>query len=164
MKKMFLMLVLFLCAAGTFQAVAKPSQFESKGEVTSVDPLYSRVTIKHPAISGFSGDAETEFFVSSADLLKGISKGDLVDFTIVDEKGDTLIEKITRTGVAPVKDETLPLGRAVQGVLEATGEAAKTVSSPIAPAHEVVSGTVGATTGATDSVLHDASPDVKKKF
>lgn len=164
MKKIFLFLVLSLSFSSVLYAASKPSHFESSGEVTSVDPLYSRITIKHPAIKGFSGDAETEFFVSSPDILKGISKDDLVNFSLVDEKGDTRIEKITKTGIAQPKEEGLPLGRAVQGVLVATGEAAKTVSSPIAPAHEVVSGTVGATTDTTESVLHDATPDVKKKF
>ena len=164
MKKMFFIFVLSLSMVGVLYAALKPTHFESSGEVTSVDPLYSRITIKHPAIKGYSGDGEAEFFVSSPDLLKGISKGDLVTFSIADEKGDTWIDKISKTGVAPVKDESTPLGRAVQEVLVTTGEVAKTVSSPIAPAHEVVSGAVGATTQATDSVLHDATPEVKKKF
>lgn len=164
MKKTSLILVLLLFTASQGYADQKLTRFETNGEVTSVDPLYSRITIKHPAIKGFSGDTETEFFVSSADLLKGVSKGDLVDFVITDEKGDARIEKIKKTGVAPVKDDSTSLGRAVQGALVTTGEVAKTISSPIAPAHEVISGTVGATTGATDNVLHDAAPDVKKKF
>ena len=164
MKRTSLILLLFLFTAGLVYAGQKLTRFETKGEVTSVDPLYSRITIKHTAIKGYSGDGEAEFFVSSPDLLKGISKGDLVTFSIADEKGDTWIDKISKTGVAAVKDEPTPLGRAVQEVLVTTGEVAKTVSSPIAPAHEVVSGAVGATTQATDSVLHDATPEVKKKF
>ena len=164
MKKIFFVFVLSLSTVGVLYAAPKPTHFESSGEVTSVDPLYSQVTIKHPAIKGFSGDGEAEFFVSSADLLKGISKGDLVTFSLANEKGDTRIEKISKTGVASVKEESTPLGRAVHDMLVTTGEVAKTVSSPIAPAHEVVSGTVSATTQATDRVLHDATPEVKKKF
>ena len=164
MKKVFFVFVLSLFMAGVLCAAPKPTHFESSGEVTSVDPLYGRITIKHPAIKGFSGDGEAEFLVSSPGLLKGISKGDLVTFSITDEKGDARIEKILKTGVAPMKDESTPLGRVVQEVLVTTGEVAKTVSSPIAPAHEVVSGTVGAATQATDSVLHDATPEIKKKF
>ena len=164
MKKISIFLMLILLSSGVSYAASHASRFESSGEVVSVDPLYNRITIKHPAIKGFSGDEATEFFAKTPAILKGISKNDLVDFTIVDEKGDTLIDKITRTGVAAPVDETLPLGRAIQDTLVATGEAAKTVTSPIMPAHDVVSGTVGATTDATDSVLHDANPDVKKKF
>lgn len=164
MKKILFVFVLFLSMTGVLYAALKPTHFESSGEVTSVDPLYSRITIKHEAIKGFSGDGEAEFFVNSPDLLKGISKGDLVTFSIADVKGETQIEKILKTGVAPIKDESTPLGRVVQDVLVTTGEVAKTVSSPVAPAHEIVSGTVGATTGATDNVLHDATPEVKKKF
>ena len=164
MKKTFIFFLFLVSTPAILLAASTATRYQGSGEVTSVDPLYSRVTIQHSAITNFTGDAETEFFVQSPDLLKGIAKRDLVDFTLVNEKGDVRIEKITRTGEAPSKDDSVPLGRAVQGALVSTGEAVKTVSSPIAPAHEVVSGAVGATTGATDTVLHDANPDVKKKF
>ncbi|MGH7198165.1 MAG: hypothetical protein ACREH5_05450, partial [Candidatus Omnitrophota bacterium] len=86
-------------------------------------------------------------------LLKGLSKRDLVDFTIEEKKGEALITKITKTGQAPPKEEKTELGKAVQGALVSTGEAVKTVASPIPPAHEVVSGAVGATTTATGAVM-----------
>ena len=164
MKKVFEVFLFLFLIPSILLAASKETHFEGSGEVTSVDPLYSRVSIKHGAIKNFEGDTETEFFVQSPDLLKGITRRDLVSFTLVNDKGDVRIEKITKTGEAPLKDDSTPLGRVVQDALVATGEAAKTVSSPITPAHEVVSGTVGATTRVTDSVLHDANPDVKKKF
>ncbi len=164
MKKVFVILSFLFFTPSILLAVSKETFYEGTGEVTSVDPLYSRVTIKHGAIKNFEGDAETEFFVQSPDLLKGITKRDLVSFRLVNEKGDVRIEKITKTGEAPLKDDSVPLGRVVQGVLVSTGEAVKTVSTPLAPAHEAVSGAVDATTDATDSVLHDASPEVKQKF
>ena len=164
MKKALMFFLFLISIPALLLAASKETLYQGSGEVTSVDPLYSRVTIQHGAIKNFEGDTETEFFVQSPDLLKGFAKRDLVDFTLVNEKGDVRIEKITKTGQAPLKDDSVPLGRAVQGALVSTGEAVKTVSSPIEPAHEVVSGAVGATTGATDTVLHDANPDVKKKF
>ena len=123
------------------------------------------MTIKHGAIKGLSGDAETEFFVTSPELLKGIAKRDLVDFVILEEKGETRIEKLKKTGEAPPQDDRSELGKAMQGALVSTGEAAKTVTSPVMPVHEVVSGAVGATTDTTGAVLDEAEiPEVKRKF
>lgn len=164
MKKTLGFLFFFVLIPSILMAASRDSRVQGSGEVTSIDPMYGRVTIKHGPIKGFIANAESEFSVRPSDLLKDIHPRDLVDFTVVDEKGDVCIEKITKTGTAPEKDDTLPLGRVVQDTLVATGEAAKTITSPITPAHDVVSGAVGATTGATDEVLHDASPEVKKKF
>ncbi len=167
MKKMLVLALFFLVVfiASAFAAEQKNTRFEASGEVVSSDPLYGRVTIKHGAIKGLSGDAETEFFVTSPELLKAINKRDLVDFVIVDEKGETRIEKLTKTGQAPIREERSELGKALQGALVSTGEAAKTVSSPVMPVHEVVSGAVGATTDTTGAVLEDAEiPEVKRKF
>ncbi len=167
MKKISLLTAIFLFSmtaaslAGAEQAIR---EFEGSGEVISSDPLYSRVTIRHDAIKGFTGDLEEEFFVSSSDLLKDISKRDIVDFTIVEEKGDARITKITKTGEAPKHEEKLEIGKAVQGALVTTGEVAKTLTSPITPAHEVVSGATDATTGATGALLEDATTEVKKEF
>ena len=145
-------------------ADAHAKMFQGKGEVVTVDPVYGRVTIQHGPIAGLAGDEETEFFVTSPDLLKNLGKRDLVDFEITEEKGETKINKITKTGIAPEEDDRLPLGNAVQGALETTGEVAKTVTEPIAPAHEVVKGATDTTTSATKSLLKDQSNEVKQKF
>jgi hypothetical protein len=130
-----------------------------------VDPLYSRVTIAHKAIKGFSEKTQTEFVVASAGVLEGLSKRDLVEFTFVDRSGEALVGNIKKTGQAPPKDDKLKIGQAVQDVLEATGEVAKGVTTPIPPAHGVVSGAVGATTNVTGSVLENIEgPEVKQKF
>ena len=142
---------------------AAPKRTESEGEVLSVDPMYSRVTIKHGTIKGFAGDSETDFVVTSSDLLKPINKGDLVAFTLVDNKGDVRIEKITRTGQA-VHEKEPGMGKVVQDVLVGTGEVAKGITTPIEPAHQLVSGTVDAATGATGSLLSEADNKVKTKF
>ena len=165
MKKAYFLITLFsfLAVPAAFSAESV-RHFSGSGEVTSVDPLYSRITIQHSAIKDFAGDTETEFVVVSADLLKNISKNDLVDFEFTDNKGDVKIEKITRTGQAPPKQEGIPVGKAVQDVLVGTGEVVKGVTQPITPVHDAAGSTLDATTGATGSVLNDANPDVKKKF
>ena len=86
MKKSFLILSFLLLIPSILPAASKETLYQGSGEVTSVDPLYSRVTIRHSAIKNFTGDAETEFFVQSAGLLKGIAKRDLVNFTLINEK------------------------------------------------------------------------------
>lgn len=151
-----------LCVLPSFADSTK--RYETKGEVTSADPLYGRVTIQHDAIKGFASAGQTEFSVESAALLKNIARGDLVNFTLVDQKGDVRVSQLVKTGVAPPKDDRLKVGQAVQDVLVATGEVAKTVTSPIPPAHGVVSGAVGATTDTTGAVLKDATTEVKQKF
>lgn len=138
--------------------------FPGSGEVLSVDPLYSRVTIAHTPIKDFSGGPETEFFVRSSSLLKGISPRDLVEFQIEEIKGDAQIIEIKKTGEAPPREEGVPVGRVVQDALMGTGELVKGVTQPLAPVGEVTSSVVGATTDATGSVLNDANPDVKQKF
>jgi Cu/Ag efflux protein CusF len=150
--------------ASVFADSGSAKSYEARGEVVSADPLYSRVTIRHEAIKGFASAGDTEFFVESADLLKNIGRGDLVRFSFQDKKGDVRIDQLTKTGVASPKDDRLKVGQAVQDVLVATGEVAKTVTAPIPPAHGLVSGTVDATTDTTDAVLKDATTEVKQKF
>jgi Cu/Ag efflux protein CusF len=165
MKKTALFILLSTLLTASFVYAADPVKsrtLNASGEVTSVDPLYGRVTIHHGAVEGFSGDTETEFVVSSPELLKGLSKRDLIDFTIEEKKGESLVTRITKTGQAPPKEEKAELGKAVQGALVSTGEAMKTVASPLPPAHEVVSGAVGATTTVTGAVVEPID-DTKMK-
>ena len=84
-------------------------------------------------------------------------------FSIVDQNGDVRLSTITKTGVAEPEKEGR-MGQVVQDVLVGTGEVAKSITSPLPPAHEVVSGTVDATTGATGSLLSKADNKVKTKF
>ena len=138
-------------------------QFHGSGEVLTVDPVYSQITIQHKAIKDFSGDRDSEFFVSSPELLKGIEKGDLVDFDITDNKGDVKIDKIQKTGVAARRSDNLPLGQAVHDVLQGTGNVVKGVTEPLPPAHEVAKGATSLT-DATGDALKESAPEVKSKF
>ncbi len=165
MKKAFILtgLISMFMTQILFAAGTTPKKFSASGQVITVDPVYSQVTIRHGAIKDFAGDADTEFYTASGDLLKNIQKDDLVDFEFTDTKGDVKIDKLTKTGVAlPVAEKTL--GAGVQEVLEGAGDVVKGVTSPIAPAHEVAGGVMDATTGATSNVLTDASPEQKTKF
>ncbi len=164
-KLSFLLLALILLTPSVRAAEEKSKRFEASGEVVEVEPLYGRITIKHGAIKGFSGGPETEFVAKSSELLKNLSKRDLVYFVITEEKGNAEITEIKKTGEAPPKEEGLELGRAVQGVLTATGEAARIITSPIPPAHDVVSAATSATTDTTETVLDSTDgPEVKHKF
>lgn len=145
------------------EAKAAEKKFEGKGEVVSVDPMYKRITIKHGAIKNFEGDGETEFFVKSEKELKDLARYDLVDFTIAENKGDTRIESLKKTGVAEQPQEGFQIGEAAQGALESTAGAVKTITSPIPPVNTVASAAVDGTTNATGAVLEEA-PDLKKKF
>jgi len=165
MKKTYVLVALlsFFIVSAALAVEPATRHYSSSGEVTSVDPVYSRITIRHGAIPNFTGDLENEF-VASRDLLKIITKGDLVNFEFTDKGGNVEIEKIVRTGQAVPKDDGLHVGQAVQDVLVGTGEVVKGVTQPITPVHDATSSTMNATTGATGSVLNDANPDVKRKF
>ena len=166
MKKFIFYLVfsfLFI-SVPSFAADAKARQFHGSGEVLTVDPMYSQVTIQHTTIKDFSGGGDGDFYVSDAAMLKGIQKGDLVEFEITDNKGDMKINKITKVGTAPPKRDSTPVGQALQEMLQGTGEVVKGVTSPIAPAHDVAGGVMDATTDATGNVLNEQSPEAKTKF
>ena len=164
MKKVLIFsFISLLSIVPSARAAGAVRQFQGSGEVLTVDPVYSRLTIHHKAIKDFSGDADTEFFVKSQDILKDIQTGDLVDFDLTDNKGDVQIEKITKTGVAPPKKEGTPIGQVVHDVLAGTGDAVRTVTTPIAPAHEVAKKATSVT-DATGDALQDAGTEAKAKF
>jgi hypothetical protein len=125
--------------------------------------VYSQVTIQHEAIKGFPADGETQFFVTSPELLKSIRTGDLVEFWITDKQGEVKIDKIQKTGVASAKSDGTPLGQVVHDVLQGTGDVVKGVTGPIPPAHEVAKGATSIT-DATGDALKEASPTVKNEF
>ena len=144
-------------------AASKSGDFHGNGEVITVDPVYSQVTIRHGAIKDLSGDATTDFYVASPDMLKNIQKGDLVDFDLKDDKGDVRIMKLTKTGVAEAESEGSPLGQTVQGVLQGTGDMVRGVTHPLPLASEV-GNAVGDTTEATGDALKDTPTEAKTKF
>ena len=154
---------LFLTAYA-FSSNESTKQYEGSGEVVSSDPVYSRVTIQHKSIKGFVGGDETEFVTATPGLLKGINRYDLVDFSFEDNRGNVEITKITKTGVAAPKEDSLPLGEAVQGVLTTTGEVAKAATAPIPAVGEAVSGAVGSSGDAPRPVAGESGPEVKRSF
>jgi len=168
MKKLFsffaLLSFVFIPVAYANDAV---HHFHGEGEVTSVDPAYSRVTIEHAPIKGFPSEAQTDFSVQSASLLKNVSVRDLVSFDVEETKGDAQIVKIERTGQAPPKEEGVPLGQAAQGVLDGAGAVVKTVTSPIAPVSEAAGNATSATSAAVGSAqprVDDGAVESKTKF
>ena len=149
-------------AAPSFAADKTSREFEAKGQVVTVDPVYSQITIHHGAIKGFGGDTETVFYVESADLLKGLSRYDLVDFHFVDKKGDVRIDRMTKTGVASM-EEPSALGEALHDTLSGAGEIARGITAPLPPAQEAVGGAFDATADTAGSALKDA-PEQKQNF
>ncbi len=157
MKKI-LLLILSASLIYAPAAFAKDGNYKASGEVVSVDPVYSRITIAHDPIKGFSGDSQTEFTVKSNDLLKDISTLDTVDFEVEASNGEANITKLTKTGHAAPRPDGIPVGQAAQDVFEGAGNIVKTVASPIAPLSEVTNATADATTNTTGSVLNETKP------
>ena len=169
MKKSFAFFFLFLLIQTPiiYADNAQVKTFHSEGEVTSVDPVYSRVTIQHAPIKGLTGDMETEFVVKSSDLLKKISRSDLVSFDIENNQGNYEIVKIEKTGVAPPKEEGVPLGQAAKDVFDGAGKVVQTVAAPIAPVSEAAGGAInsaGEAVSGTQPRVNDGNVESKAKF
>ena len=165
MKKHFALFLIFsLLFLPQSHASDGLKKFHGEGEVLSVDPVYSRVTIAHAPIKGLPGDSSNEFVVKSSGLLKKISPSDLVRFEIEEGVGGAEIVKLEKTGQALPKEDRMPLGQAAQQVLEGAGTVVKTVAAPIAPIGAVANATADATTNTTGSVLKDTDSQVKHKF
>lgn len=150
----FAFLAFFLTSSMLYAADAV-RQFQASGEVGTVDPVYSQITIEHGAIKGLAGEGVTEFYVSDASLLKGISRGDLVDFEVTDTRGDVKVGKITKTGVAIPKKEGSSVGEALQQTFQGVGQVAKTVTAPIPPISEAIGNATESTAAATDPKIED---------
>jgi Cu/Ag efflux protein CusF len=163
MKKtaFFAFLALFLTPA-LCNAADAVREFRSSGEVSTVDPVYSQVTIMHDTIKGLAGSGTTEFYVTDAGILKDIAKGDLVDFDITDNKGDVRISKIVKTGTAPLREEGIPVGQALSDTMAGVGQVAQAVTAPIAPVSEAIGGASESAASSTDMRLKDG--EVKQKL
>jgi Cu/Ag efflux protein CusF len=161
---LFLLVFLFSVSPASAADISRSKHFTSRGEVISVDPMYSRITLQHDPIKGFPGGFETEFEVSSQNLLKNISMSDEVTFEIEEAAGSAQIIKLERTGKKFEHNDRMPMGRAAQDLLEGASTVVKTVTSPIAPVNQLTSAATDATTSATGSVLADKDSEVKAKF
>ena len=165
----FLLLTTLYCHAAN-----SSRQFSGKGEVITVDPVYSQITISHESIKGFAQEGETEFYVTEAGetefyvteaaILKGVTKGDLVDFELTDTKGDVKIDKIVKTGIAPPKDDGMPLGQALRDTLQGAGDVLGAVTAPIPPVSEAFHGAMASTADVADPKIEDGKLKQKTSF
>ena len=69
----------------------KAKMYEGEGEVRIVDLKEKLLVVKHGDIPGFMGAMTMGYPVSSADLLKGLKKGDRIKFKI-DAAKEVIIE------------------------------------------------------------------------
>ncbi len=155
----FLLLTTLYCHAAN-----SSRQFSGKGEVITVDPVYSQITISHESIKGFAQEGEAEFYVTEAAILKGVTKGDLVDFELTDTKGDVKIDKIVKTGIAPPKDDGMPLGQALRDTLQGAGDVLGAVTAPIPPVSEAFHGAMASTADVADPKIEDGKLKQKTSF
>ena len=148
-------LFLLIFSASQCHAAERVRHFEGYGEVLSVDPISSQITIRHRAIKGLAGSGDTQFFVTDAAMLEGIEKHNLVELDLVETKGDLKVEKITKTGQALPQEDGIPLGQAVQDTLQGTGQVLKAVTSPLPAVSDAVSGAADSTADAADPKIKD---------
>ena len=165
-KPVGLLVVFILMACVSVFASESHKAYQGSGEVLSVEPLYSRITIRHGKIKGLSGGPESDFLSVSALLLKDVEKRDLVEFTLEEDRGDLRLVKITKIGQAQPKEESSEVDDALHGVLDATNRVAQGVTAPLPPAQRLVKGTLGAASDTTEGAVDvsEGNPQVKRKF
>jgi Cu/Ag efflux protein CusF len=164
MRKIFSSAVLFLLLFSSFSYAGESKTVKASGEVVTVDPLYSKITLETGAILGFSGGGKAEFEVASKELLSGLSARDIIEFEISGARGEAKITAIKKMGQAPVKDNSTAIGKVMQDVLTGTGEVVKTVTSPIPPVRDTLGEAVGTATEGTGNLVSEAKSDLKRDF
>ena len=165
MKKATISLLFFLLLNVSYGHTAESArQFKGNGEVVTVDPVYSQITILHGAIKGFAQDSSTQFYVTDAAHLKNITKGDLVDFDLTDTKGDVKITKIMKTGVASPKENGIPIGQAVRETLQGTGQVLGAITSPLPPVSDAIHGAMNSTADVANPEITDGELKQKASF
>jgi len=77
-------------------------RYELKGQVLAVNAARLEVVIRHQDIPGFMPAMTMPFSVKNAALLEGRTPGDLVLATLVVTDTGAWLERLTKTGAAPV--------------------------------------------------------------
>lgn len=92
---------------GSVESPAGLVTYEARGVVKEVRPELRKVVIAHEAIPGYMGAMTMEFEAAEAGELDGLQPGDAITFrlAITDTRG--WIERVRKTGRAPVPATTL---------------------------------------------------------
>jgi len=97
---------LMLLAAACRSDVDTETRFyELKGQVLVVKPETSQLLVKHGDIQGFMPAMTMAYTVKDPALLKERAAGDLITATLVVGKDVAYLEKITKTGTAPLPED-----------------------------------------------------------
>jgi protein SCO1/2 len=96
--------VLLLALAGCKPAATgtAPRNYTVHGVVESVATDQRQATIKHDAIPGYMAAMTMNFVVRKPEVLKGVSAGDEISFTLVVTETNDWIENIDRLGLTNV--------------------------------------------------------------
>jgi protein SCO1/2 len=78
-------------------------QYELRGQILALRPEASEVLIKHGDIENFMPGMTMPFKVRDAALLSGKAPGDLVTAQLVVAANDAWLDKLDKTGVAPLE-------------------------------------------------------------
>jgi len=116
-------LILFLLAV----SVAGPSCRETKpdlhpreyplaGEVLSINPARTEITVKHGDVKGFMPAMTMPFAVKEPRQVEGLTVGDLVTATLVVNDEESYLKGIEKTGSLPPEQRTHPQPAAVEGL------------------------------------------------
>jgi protein SCO1/2 len=91
-------------------AAIQPQTYAARGVVQLVAPGQQHATIKHEAIPGYMGAMTMEFPARDTNVLKGISAGDEITFTLAVTETNDWIENVQRVGTTNVSGLSGPSG------------------------------------------------------
>ena len=100
---LFIVAVLTLILQGC-SAADQPRQYELEGQILAIRVQEKEVLIKHGDIKGFMPGMTMPFKVKDAELLEGITVGDLVKASLAVAPQEAWIATLEKTGSAPITE------------------------------------------------------------
>lgn len=111
MRGLSRLMVFACCAVLTACGGPRPAhvrQFPLTGEILTIKPDQSTVTVKHEDVKGFMPAMTMDFNIRESSLLKGLQAGDRITATLVVTDEDSYLTSIRKTGTVPLAERTPP--------------------------------------------------------
>jgi protein SCO1/2 len=109
----FLALLLAAAVGGCRNQARQYREFPLKGQVLSVGKTGSNgwreLSIKHEDIPGFMPAMSMAYYVRQPALLDNIAPGDLVTARLILDGGEVYMDRVTKTGHAPLPEDARPV-------------------------------------------------------
>ena len=114
MRSLLAYVVAAAIATAACGSTPKQRTFTLHGQVLDISADHRQAVIKHEEITGFMGAMTMSYKVKDAQLLTGLTPGDLIEATLVVESNDAFLTTVKKVGQAPI-DKAPPAPSASSG-------------------------------------------------